>query len=212
MCGITGFCDFSKTLSQEVLVNMTNTLAHRGPDAHDTSLTEEKNCLLGLGHRRLSILDLSDRGKQPFRRDNLTIVFNGEIYNFIEIRNELKQLGFSFTTDTDTEVILVAYKVWGMESLKKFVGMFAYALYDHEKSIFLLVKDRVGVKPLYYYYDNKTLIFGSELKAFHQNPAFKKAINTNALSLYLKYSYIPTPHCIFQNTYKIKPGHYLQFN
>jgi asparagine synthase (glutamine-hydrolysing) len=212
MCGIAGFCDFSNTLSEEVLQNMTRALAHRGPDAEGFSFLQEKECGLGLGHRRLSILDLSDRGKQPLHRDNLAIVFNGEIYNFKEIRDELIKLGFSFKTDTDTEVILVAYKVWGMESLKKFIGMFAYALFDHDKSLLYLVKDRVGVKPLYYYYDNKTLIFGSELKAFHQNPAFKKAIDTNALSLYLKYSYIPTPYCIFKDTYKIKPGHYLQFS
>ena len=212
MCGITGFCDFSNTLTEDVLLNMTRSLAHRGPDAEGVSLSHENGCLLGLGHRRLSILDLSERGKQPFSRDNLSIVFNGEIYNFKEIRTELINLGFIFHTDTDTEVILVAYKVWGMESINKFIGMFAYALYDHEKSLFYLVRDRVGVKPLYYYANNDVLIFGSELKAFHQNPAFKKVIDINALALYLKYSYIPAPHCIFKNTYKVKPGHYLQFS
>jgi len=212
MCGIVGFCDFSNSLNGEILSKMTLSLAHRGPDAEGSFFEKKEKYSIGFGHRRLSILDLSDRGKQPFQRDNLTIVFNGEIYNFREIRQELIQNGFSFQTETDTEVILVAYKMWGMESINRFVGMFAYALYDHGKSIVYMVKDRVGVKPLYCYYDQKVLLFASELKAFHQNPLFKKNIDTNALSLYLKYNYIPTPYCIFQNTRKVQPGHYLKFS
>ena len=212
MCGIAGFCDFTNSLTEDVLVKMTRTLAHRGPNSEGFKLVEENNFRLGLGHRRLSILDLSEKGNQPFIRHNIFVVFNGEIYNFKEIRQELIQLGFSFDSDTDTEVIIAAYKAWGMDSIKKFIGMFAYALYDPQHSVLFLVKDRVGVKPLYYYYDNKTLLFASELKAFHESPVFKKEINFEALALYLQYSYIPTPYCIFKNTYKIKPGHYLQFD
>jgi asparagine synthase (glutamine-hydrolysing) len=212
MCGIVGFCDFSSSLTEEILSKMTRSLAHRGPDAEGIFFEKKEKYILGFGHRRLSILDLSDRGKQPFFRDNLTIVFNGEIYNFREIRNELIKNGFSFQTETDTEVILVAYKMWGMESINRFIGMFAYTLYDHNKSILYMVKDRVGVKPLYYYYDQKVLLFASELKAFHQNPLFKKDIDINALSLYLKYNYIPTPYSIFKNTHKVRPGHYLKFS
>jgi asparagine synthase (glutamine-hydrolysing) len=212
MCGIAGFCDFTHSLTEDVLVKMTRTLAHRGPDAEGFKIITEANFRLGLGHRRLSILDLSEKGNQPFIRHNILVVFNGEIYNFKEIRQELIQLGFSFDSDTDTEVIIAAYKAWGMDSIKKFIGMFAYALYDPQSSVFFLVKDRVGVKPLYYYFDNKTLLFASELKAFHESPSFKKEINFDALALYLQYSYIPTPHCIFKNTFKLKPGHYLQFD
>ena len=212
MCGIAGFCDFKNTLSEEVLSNMTRTLAHRGPDSEGYKVINESNFRLGLGHRRLSILDLSEKGNQPFVRHGISIVFNGEIYNFKEIRQELTQIGYTFDSDTDTEVIIAAYKAWGMDSIKKFIGMFAYALYDQALSALFLVKDRVGVKPLYYYFDNQTFLFASELKAFHQNPAFKKEIDYDALALYLQYSYIPTPYCIFKNTHKIRPGHYLKFN
>jgi asparagine synthase (glutamine-hydrolysing) len=212
MCGIAGFCDFSKSSSEDILKYMTRALAHRGPDAEGFSFITENDYQLGLGHRRLSIIDLSERGKQPLIRKNISIVFNGEIYNYLKIKEELIQLGYAFNTDTDTEVIVVAYEAWGMDSIKKFIGMFAYALYDHEKSLFYLVKDRVGVKPLYFFYDEKIILFASELKSFHKHPSFKKSIDFNALSLYLKYSYIPTPYSIFENTYKIRPGHYIQFD
>src|SRR6186713_1604217 len=158
MCGITGFCDFSKTLSVNVLQNMTNTLSHRGPDADGTAFETESNFNLGLGHRRLSILDLSERGKQPLIRQDISIVFNGEVYNFQEIKNELISKGYTFTTDTDTEVIVMAYKAWGMDSIKKFIGMFAYALYDKTNAKLFLVRDRVGAKPLYYYKQDKSFL------------------------------------------------------
>lgn len=212
MCGITGFCDFSKTLSNDVLQNMTNTLSHRGPDSDGVAFETANNYNLGLGHRRLSILDLSDRGKQPLIRQDISIVFNGEVYNFQEIKDELVSKGYSFTTDTDTEVIVMAYKAWGMDSIKRFIGMFAYALFDKTNSKLFLVRDRVGAKPLYYYRGNASFLFGSELKVMHQSPSFKKKINKEALALYLQYSYIPTPYCIFDNTYKVKPGHYIELD
>ena len=121
MCGIAGFCDFKNTLSEEVLSNMTRTLAHRGPDSEGYKVINESNFRLGLGHRRLSILDLSEKGNQPFVRHGISIVFNGEIYNFKEIRQELTQIGYTFDSDTDTEVIIAAYKAWGMDSIKKFI-------------------------------------------------------------------------------------------
>jgi asparagine synthase (glutamine-hydrolysing) len=212
MCGIAGFCDFSKKSSEDILGKMTRALAHRGPDAEGLSFISADNFQLGLGHRRLSIIDLSERGKQPLVKNDITIIFNGEIYNYQEIKEELIQLGHSFRTGTDTEVIVTAYQAWGMDSIKKFIGMFAYALYDAGKSAFYLVKDRVGVKPLYYFYNDKTLLFASELKSFHSHPSFKKKIDQDALSLYLKYSYIPTPYSIFEHTHKIRPGHYIQFD
>jgi asparagine synthase (glutamine-hydrolysing) len=212
MCGIAGFCDFSKTLPVQVLQNMTNSLAHRGPDADGIEFTEEDSFNLGLGHRRLSILDLSERGKQPLIREDISIVFNGEVYNFQEIRDELISKGYTFKSGTDTEVIVIAYQAWGMESIKKFIGMFAYALFDKSKSKLFLVRDRVGAKPLYYYTENKSFIFGSELKVMHENPSFKKRIDNDALALYLQYSYIPTPYCIFKNTFKLQPGHYVELD
>jgi asparagine synthase (glutamine-hydrolysing) len=212
MCGIAGFCDFSKSMSEDILKNMTRALAHRGPDAEGYSFINENNFQLGLGHRRLSIIDLSERGKQPLSKKNVEIIFNGEIYNYKEIKQELIQIGHAFDTDTDTEVIVNAYLEWGMSSINKFIGMFAYALYDKDKSSLYLVKDRVGVKPLYCFYNNTIILFSSELKSFHENPAFEKKINFEALNLYLKYSYIPTPYSIFENTHKIKPGHYIHFD
>lgn len=210
MCGITGFCDFNGQLREEVLIKMTNTLTHRGPDANGYRVFQTDKYAIGLGHRRLSIMDLSEKGTQPFLRHGVSVVFNGEIYNFKEIRSQLEAIGYSFDSDTDTEVIIAAYKAWGMDSLQKFVGMFAYALYDPSTEKIFLVKDRVGVKPLYVYHRNNIILFSSELKAFHENPLFKKEIDNHALALYLQYSYIPTPHCIFRDTQKIKPGHYIE--
>lgn len=212
MCGIAGFCDFSKQLREDILQPMTQAIQHRGPDASGAVLLEHPNANIGLGHRRLSILDLSTQGSQPMTRGHVSIVFNGEIYNFKEIRSELREKGWSFYTETDTEVIMVAYQEWGMTCLERFKGMFAFALYDKEEEKLFLVRDRVGVKPLYLYHDGEHFIFGSELKSFHQNPAFKKQIDFDALALYLKLSYIPTPYCIFKNTQKVKPGHFIEIN
>lgn len=212
MCGIAGFCDFSKNLGEDILGPMTDAISHRGPDAAGKALLVHKNAHIGLGHRRLSIIDLSAQGSQPMTRGHISIVFNGEIYNYKEIKQELIQAGWSFYTETDTEVIIIAYQQWGMESLKKFKGMFAYALYDKDAEKLFLVRDRVGVKPLYVYHNGETIIFGSELKSFHQNPSFKKAIDHDALAMYLKLSYIPTPYCIFKHTQKVKPGHYIEIN
>lgn len=212
MCGITGFCDFTKSFGEDVLQLMTDELAHRGPDFSDIYVTKTEGINIGLGHRRLSILDLSEKGNQPMHKESISIVFNGEIYNFNEIRDELINEGVHFDSHSDTEVILSAYKRWGIDSVNKFVGMFAFVLFDSQSQTLYLVRDRAGVKPLYYYKDGKSLIFGSELKSFHKYPNFEKDINTNSLALYLKYSYVPTPHCIYNNTFKINPGHYVEFD
>jgi asparagine synthase (glutamine-hydrolysing) len=210
MCGIAGFCDYTKTLDTGVLKAMTDTIVHRGPDSDGAEVIEIDNAKLGFGHRRLSILDLSPLGSQPMHFEDLTIVFNGEVYNFHEIKEELEALGHKFRSHSDTEVILIAYKQWGMASLEKFIGMFAYALYDAGLRKMFLVRDRVGVKPLYVYQDDDILIYGSELKPFHKNPLFKKELDLDSLAQYLKLSYIPTPYCIFKKTQKVKPGHYLE--
>lgn len=208
MCGICGYINFSKTRQDSsVLKNMVHTIHHRGPDSQ--GYFEDQEHQVFLGHARLSIIDISDNGKQPMSYGNFTIVFNGEIYNYREIKKELSSLGHSFKTNSDTEVILHSFKEWGTACVCRFVGMFAFAIYDKDKQTITLFRDRAGVKPLYYYFDKQVFIFGSELKSFHQNPLFVKDLNYDALGLYMKYGYIPTPHCVFKNTYKLVQGSYL---
>ena len=208
MCGICGYINLSKNkLNEDVLKNMVKTLHHRGPDSK--GYFEDQQHQVFLGHARLSIIDISDNGKQPMSFGNLTIVFNGEIYNYREIKQELSALGHSFRTNSDTEVILHSYKEWGTACVSRFIGMFAFAIYDTDKQTVTFFRDRAGVKPLYYYFDQQVFIFGSELKAFHQNPLFQKVLDYDALGLYMKYGYIPTPHCVFKNTNKLVQGSYL---
>ena len=211
MCGITGFCDFEKKLNRQNLINMTNKLHHRGPIS-GYSFYKTQNSNIGLGNRRLSILDLSARGHQPMQFEHLEIVYNGEVYNFKEIRAELKKLNYIFKSNSDTEVVLKAYHKWGIKAVDKFNGMFAMCIYDKKKQKFILVRDRVGIKPCYYYNANKLFLFSSELKSFHENSKFKKVINKDALALYMQYGYIPEPYSIFENTRKLKAGHYLEFD
>ena len=193
---------------------MGDTIAHRGPDGHGEVLTPYNNTyLLGLAHRRLSIVDLSKLGHQPMSSPdkNVFIIFNGEIYNFPSLRKELKDKGHTFKSETDTEVLLHAYLEWGIACLEKLEGMFAFALYDARSNDFYLVRDRMGVKPLYYYKDEDGMVFGSELKPIMMHPGFKKSLNKHALSLFLYHGYITAPHTIFENTYKLEPGTYLHF-
>jgi len=209
MCGIAGFVDFRKTSSGEVLRNMTNALQHRGPDDFGTEVYDVPGASIGFGQRRLSILDLSPLGHQPMHFNDLTVNFNGEIYNFKEVRKELEAKGYSFKSWSDTEVILKGYDCWGMDVVNKFIGMFAIALYDRTKQQLFFIRDRTGVKPFYYYWKDELFLFGSELKALYQHASFEKEIDTNSLALFLQFSYIPAPHSIFKNTFKLLPGHYL---
>jgi len=215
MCGIAGFCDFSNNSSHKILTKMTDVLAHRGPDDKGYSLYKHSLCTIGLGNRRLSIMDLSDHGRQPMHSsDNKChIVFNGEIYNFEDIQKELIQkYNMSFTSQSDTEVILKAYCKWGIDSVQKFRGMFAFVIFDENRNKMILCRDRTGVKPLYYHWQNEFLLFSSELKSFHEHPSFSKNINLQGVNAYLKWGYIPAPHTIFEKTYKLKPGHYLEID
>ncbi|MTI38308.1 asparagine synthase (glutamine-hydrolyzing) [Fulvivirga lutimaris] len=211
MCGIAGFLDRNCNSSKEILINMTNSLENRGPDDHGHVVIESDSYQVGLGHRRLSIIDLSQFGHQPYTFEHLQLVFNGEIYNYMEVREQLTKVGYSFQSTSDTEVIIKNIHYKGLKNaLADFIGMFAFALFDSSTEKLFLTRDRAGVKPLYYYHKDKMLLFASELKAFHQSPRFEKALNTDALSLYFTYSYIPVPHTIFQNAYKLEPGHYLE--
>ncbi len=209
MCGIAGFIDFKKSSDIDIVRKMTDAMDHRGPDDAGYEVYEARQALIGFGQRRLSILDLSPLGHQPMHFNDYIVNFNGEIYNFKEVRQELIDRGYSFNSWSDTEVILKGYHCWGLDVVHKFIGMFAIALYDKQKEQVIFIRDRAGVKPLYYYWKDDVLLFGSELKGLFEHPAFEKNIDTNSLALFLQFSYIPAPHCIFNNTYKLLPGHFL---
>lgn len=212
MCGIAGFVDFRHQSNVENLQKMTDVLFHRGPDDGGYFFEGLEQSQVGLGHRRLSILDLSNYGHQPMEFSNLTIVYNGEVYNFKEIRADLIKQGYSFESHTDTEVILKAYHKWGIEAVHRFNGMFTIAIFDNQKQTLTLIRDRAGVKPLYWYQKDGLFMFASELKSFHEHPAFVKELNHDGLTLFLQYGYIPQPHTIFKHTYKLKAGHVLELD
>jgi len=212
MCGIVGFIDFKKKTSCENLEKMTHTLTHRGPDAFGVNDFDFDQFQLGLGHRRLSIIDLSEGGKQPMHFNNYWICFNGEIYNYIEIKKELIDLGHTFESTSDTEVVLHAYIEWGSSCLHKFIGMFAFTVVNTIDNKIFCARDRAGVKPFFYYFKDGLFLFSSELKAFHEHPRFQKKLDKNAIAVFMQYGNVPTPHCIFENCFKIRPGHYMELN
>lgn len=212
MCGIAGLVDFRRQSSKENLQKMTDVLFHRGPDDGGYFFEEFEQTQVGLGHRRLSILDLSNHGHQPMAFGHLTMVYNGEVYNFKEIRAVLEKQGYMFESHSDTEVILKAYHKWGIEAVHRFNGMFAIAIFDSQKQTLTLIRDRAGVKPLYWYQKDGLFMFASELKSFHEHPAFVKELNHDGLALFLQYGYIPQPHTIFNHTHKLQAGHSLELN
>jgi asparagine synthase (glutamine-hydrolysing) len=207
MCGIAGFIDFNRNSSEDILKKMTDALHHRGPDDAGYEIYEANKVSIGFGQRRLSILDLSPLGHQPMHFEHLTVNFNGEVYNFKEIRKELEEKGYSFNSWSDTEVIIKGYHCWGADVVKKFIGMFAIVIYDRQTRKVIFIRDRAGIKPLYYHWNDQLCLFGSELKALYEHPEFKKSIDVNSLALFLQYSYIPAPHTIFHHTFKLLPGH-----
>lgn len=212
MCGIAGFIDLSRKSDLQNLKDMTETLFHRGPDGGDYQLFEKDFASIGLGHRRLSIIDLHESASQPMIFNDWLIVFNGEIYNFKEIKNELIDHGHVFLTNSDTEVILHSFEQWGNLAVEKFIGMFAFALYNQKLEKIFFYRDRAGVKPLYFYCQDGLFLFASELKSFHAHRRFKKEINLNSVAQFLQFGYILAPDSIFQNTHKLNPGHYLEIN
>lgn len=212
MCGICGFIH-KESVEKSVLIKMNNTINYRGPDDSGYFIENVKNGIqVGFAHKRLAILDLSPLGHQPMISDdnNIVVVFNGEIYNFKEIKKDLIAKGYKFKSNSDTEAILYSYKEYGIKCVEKFNGMFAIAIYDKLNDEVYLIRDRLGVKPLYYYINNDKIAFASELKPIMKYPFFKKEINDHALGLYLNHGYITAPYTIFNNTYKIKPGFYLK--
>jgi len=209
MCGIVGFWQsgYDADTARRVLTDMECALKHRGPD--DSGIWFEPQVGLGFGHRRLSIVDLSPEGHQPMASASgrFTICFNGEVFNFGSLMEELQRLGHRFRGHSDTEVMLAAFEQWGLEaSVKRFVGMFAFALWDAQERTLHLVRDRLGIKPLYYGWQQGVLLFGSELKGLRAHPAFHADVDRDALALFLRHGYIPAPHTIYQGIRKQQPG------
>ena len=211
MCGITGFLDTSENTDQAsfqaTIARMMGTIRHRGPDDEGEWLDPQSGVTLGF--RRLSILDLSPTGHQPMfsADDRYVIVFNGEIYNFNQLRSELAGLGHSFRGHSDTEIVLASICQWGiLETVRRCNGMFAFALWDRREHHLTLVRDRLGIKPLYYGWAGSVFLFGSELKALKAHPAFPAEIDRGALALYLRYNYIPAPYTIYSGFRKLMPG------
>jgi asparagine synthase (glutamine-hydrolysing) len=214
MCRIAGLWDLRSSNAQydisATLNRMRDSLHYGGPDSADSYRAPDTE--LYLGHRRLSIIDLSEAGRQPMRLGHQLVVFNGEIYNYAEIAAELTKLGHRFNSHSDTEVLLHAFEQWGKEAVQRFRGMFAFALYNEKTKKLLLCRDRLGVKPLYWYYKEGLFMFASELKAFHEHPHFDKSICPYAVSLYLQQGYIPAPDCIYNFAHKLDPGSFLEID
>lgn len=208
MCRINGLID--KNISSEVLIKMRDTLIHGGPDDAGIFMDEETG--VGLAQRRLSIIDLTEGGHQPMLWDKYVVVFNGEIYNYKEIKDSLVEKGYSFNSNSDTEVIIKAFDCWSYDAVKRFRGMFAFALWDKVKKTLLLCRDRVGVKPLYWYLKGDVFMFASELKPFMLHPQFDKSIDSEAVSLYLQSGYIRSPYCIFKYAHKLEAGAFLEID
>jgi len=208
MCGISGF-NFE---DEKKVAAMNAALAHRGPDGEDVLV---KNGV-SLGHRRLAILDVSQRGAQPMHYKHLTIVHNGEVYNYLELREELEACGHSFTTETDTEVILAAFNEWGSACVERFNGMWAFCIYDEKENMLFLSRDRFGVKPLYYYLKDGVFVFASEIKAIlaHRDSCIntEENIDLDALELYFSLGYIPSPYSIYTTVRKLPAAHSMVFN
>ncbi len=208
MCGICGlsFHSSEQFVHESLLRQMCSTIVHRGPD--DEGVYACRN--FGLGMRRLSIIDLSGGHQPQFNEDRtVSIVFNGEIYNYQMLRQELIKRGHKFQTDSDTESILHAYEEYGIDCLQHLNGMFGFAIYDQNEEKLFLARDRVGIKPLYYYLDDRVFAFGSELKAILQIPNIDKTVDLEAVNLFLTYEYIPSPFSIFKKIRKLPPGHFL---
>ncbi|MEW6754610.1 MAG: asparagine synthase (glutamine-hydrolyzing) [Candidatus Latescibacterota bacterium] len=211
MCGIAGIACAAGLTDGGLLERMRDAMAHRGPD--DAGAWWSAGRCVGLGHRRLAILDLSPAGHQPMAdaRGRCHIVFNGEIYNFQEVRGDLEGLGHAFRSSSDTEVILAAYRQWGEDCLRRLEGMFAFALYDPDRRLLLLARDRAGEKPLFYSLRQGVFRFASELKGLFADPSFPRQLDLESLDYYLAYGYVPFDRCLVRHVSKLPQGHALSF-
>jgi asparagine synthase (glutamine-hydrolysing) len=207
MCGIAGILQLDGAApAKDILEKMTRTLSHRGPDGEGFYL----HGAIALGHRRLSIIDLSEAGRQPMGNEDgsVWITFNGEIYNFLAIRTVLESRGHRFISHTDSEVIVHAYEEWGVDCLQKFNGMFSFALWDGRHNNLWLVRDRLGVKPLFYCQLPQAFLFGSEIKAILEYPLVQRQVDLQALSYFLSLNYTPAPFTLFKSIRQVLPGHF----
>lgn len=207
MCGIAGFISYGKKVKEDVCKAMISSLLHRGPDCGKVWVDQVLG--VALGHRRLAVQDLSPEGYQPMGSisERYKIVFNGEIYNFLILQQELRKLGYPFRGHSDTEVLLAAIEEWGVKAaLRRFVGMFAFALWDRADRKLILARDRLGEKPLYYGWQGDAFLFASELSALKKHPDWKGELDRGALSLYMRHSYVPTPYSIYNGILKLVPG------
>ncbi len=210
MCGIVGICEPGRDARADcdVLRRATHRLRHRGPDGEGFYVRPN----VGLGHRRLSIIDLAGGAQPMFNEDGtIAVVFNGEIYNYRELQQELEGLGHRFASSCDTEAIVHAYEQWGTECLQRFVGMFAFALWDERERTAFVARDRLGKKPLFYHAAGGRLVFASELKALLEHPAVPRKVDPRALDDYLAYSYVPSDRCILAGVSKLPPGHWMRW-
>lgn len=206
MCGINGIITQNKD-KEKIIKNMNKRIIHRGPNHEGTYIDD----VLALGHRRLSIIDLN-AGNQPIYNEtkDIIVIFNGEIYNYKELREKLKN--HTFKTNSDTEVLVHGYEEWGYDILQKLRGMFAFSIYDKNKNELFIARDHFGIKPLYYYKNEKIFTFSSEIKAFFEIPEFKKELNKEMLGAYLTFSFTPGEKTFFKDVYKLSPGHYMIVN
>jgi len=208
MCGICGQLNFNANnhVNLRLLKDMTDALEHRGPDAEGFHVAGA----LGLGHRRLKIIDLAG-GVQPMYNEDksLVVVFNGEIYNYLQLKNELTGYGHQFQSNSDTEVLLHGFEQWGRGLVEKLRGMFAFAIWDEKSRKLFIARDRIGIKPLYYYFDNDMFLFASEIKSILCIPSIDRSIDYQALDDYMTYMYISAPKSVFKNIRKLHPGHFL---
>src|SRR4030042_4344457 len=231
MCGIAGLIHFDESwIAAPLLAKMGDVMSYRGPDDEGMVLirrgeaieanelsqlpSDQDGFQIGLAHRRLSIIDLSEAGHQPMANEDgsVWIVFNGEIYNFQAIRVQLEEKGHVFKSRSDTEVIIHAYEEWGVDCLKRFLGMFAFAIWDNNRKRLFMARDRLGKKPLVYSHRNGRFAFASEIKALLQIPGVERRVNHHALHHYLTYQYIPSPDTIFEGITKLPPAHYLLYD
>lgn len=207
MCGIVGFLSKNKDKNEQ-LSKMLDRIIHRGPDAEGKYIDDE----IALGHRRLSIIDLSSGSQPMFNEDNnLVVIFNGEIYNYQELKEDLKNSGHVFKTSSDTEVLLHGYEEYGEKLLDKLRGMFAFVIWDINKKELFGARDHFGIKPFYYYHKDDVFMFASEIKAFLDHSDFKKELNKDVIPEYLRFNYSPSNETFFKNVYKLAPGHYFRY-
>src|SRR6516164_1591789 len=209
MCGIAG-C-YQQADGQKLVDVMTDRIAHRGPDATGTWSHEDGRVAMHLGHLRLSIIDLSAAANQPVTKDGLTIVYNGELYNYKELRADLKARGVRFVTESDTEVVLEAWRAWGPEALRRFRGMFAFALLDERTGELVLARDPLGIKPLYYLLRGNGVVFASELKALVAAVGSELRIGLTGLVASMLYYWVPEQLCAVDGAQKLPAGSWAKF-